>query len=177
MDISMDLAWEILQNYDLGGGCIDLDKIISFICQAYGFGFDELCSKSRKRDRVVARNTAFYLARKHTDLSLVDIGRRFNRKHSTVIKGITSVVQDVARKTRLGNQIARTSASCRLTADPVFPCPENYQGPCAFLKRTGLRRWFIGSGDLGRSADQFSPRTDRAAPSPAFLAWPRWSRS
>ena len=108
MDISMDLAWEILQNYDLGGGSVDLDKIISFICQAYGFGFDELRSKSRKRDRVVARNTAFYLARKHTDLSLVDIGRRFNRKHSTVIKGIASVEQEVSRKTSLGNQIART---------------------------------------------------------------------
>ena len=61
-----------------------------------------------KRDRVVARNTAFYLARKHTDLSLVDIGRRFNRKHSTVIKGIASVEQEVSRKTSLGNQIART---------------------------------------------------------------------
>ena len=108
MDISMDLAWEILQNYDLGGGSIDLDKIISFICQAYGFGFDDLRSKSRKRDRVIARNTAFYLARKHTDLSLVDIGRRFNRKHSTVIKGIASVEHEVARKTSLGNQIART---------------------------------------------------------------------
>lgn len=108
MDISMDLAWDILQNYDLGDPSIDLDKIISFVCQAYGFGFEELCSKSRKRDRVVARNTAFYLARKHTDLSLVDIGRRFNRKHSTVIKGITSVEQEVARKTSLGNQIART---------------------------------------------------------------------
>jgi len=108
MDISMDLVWDILQNYDLGGGSIDLDKIISFVCQAYGFGFDDLCSKSRKRDRVVARNTAFYLARKHTDLSLVDIGRRFNRKHSTVIKGIASVEQEVARKTSLGNQIART---------------------------------------------------------------------
>ena len=108
MDISMDLAWDILQNYDLGDPCIDLDKIISFVCQAYGFGFEDLCSKSRKRDRVVARNTAFYLARKHTDLSLVDIGRRFNRKHSTVIKGIASVEQEVSRKTSLGNQIART---------------------------------------------------------------------
>jgi len=108
MDITMELAWEILQNYDLDGSCIDFDKIISFICQAYGFGFDELRSKSRKRDRVVARNTAFYLARKHTELSLVDIGRRFNRKHSTVIKGIASVEQEVARKSSLGNQIART---------------------------------------------------------------------
>lgn len=108
MDISMDLAWEILQNYNLDCASIDLDKIISFVCQAYGFGFDDLRSKSRKRDRVIARNTAFYLARKHTDLSLVDIGRRFNRKHSTVIKGIASVEQEVSRKTSLGNQIART---------------------------------------------------------------------
>jgi chromosomal replication initiator protein len=108
MDISMDLAWEILQNYNLDSASIDLDKIISFVCQAYGFGFDDLRSKSRKRDRVVARNTAFYLARKHTDLSLVDIGRRFNRKHSTVIKGIASVEQEVSRKTSLGNQLART---------------------------------------------------------------------
>jgi len=38
----------------------------------------------------------------------VDIGRRFNRKHSTVIKGIASVEQEVSRKTSLGNQIART---------------------------------------------------------------------
>lgn len=108
MGISMDLAWDVLQNYDLDHASIDLDKIISFVCQAYGFGFDELRSKSRKRDRVVARNTAFYLARKHTDLSLVDIGRRFNRKHSTVIKGIASVEQEVGRKTALGSQIART---------------------------------------------------------------------
>lgn len=107
-DISMDLAWEILRNYDLDDAAIDLDKIISFVCQAYGFGLDELRSKSRKKDRVIARNTAFYLARKHTDLSLVDIGRRFNRKHSTVIKGIASVEQEVSRKTSLGNQIART---------------------------------------------------------------------
>lgn len=113
MNVSMELAWEILQNYDLDNATMDLDKIISFICQAYGFGFDELRSKSRKRDRVIARNTAFYLARKHTDLSLVDIGRRFNRKHSTVIKGIASVEQEVSRKTSLGNQIARTRASFR----------------------------------------------------------------
>lgn len=108
MEISMDLAWEILQNYNLDSESIDLEKIISFVCQAYGFGLDELRSKSRKKDRVIARNTAYYLARKHTELSLVDIGRRFNRKHSTVIKGIASVEQEVSRKTSLGNQIART---------------------------------------------------------------------
>jgi chromosomal replication initiator protein len=75
---------------------------------AYGISFDELCSRSRKRDRVVARNTVFYLARKHTELSLVEIGRRLNRNHSTVIKGITSVEREIARRTPLGNQLAHT---------------------------------------------------------------------
>ncbi|GAB1411183.1 hypothetical protein MASR1M90_23370 [Desulfovibrionales bacterium] len=106
--ISMDLAWEILQNYELDNPTLNLDQIISFICQAYGIAFDDLRSKSRKKDRVIARNTAFYLARKHTDLSLADIGRRFNRKHSTVIKGIASVEQEVARQSPLGSQIAHT---------------------------------------------------------------------
>jgi chromosomal replication initiator protein len=107
-NISMDLAWEILQNYNLDSPSIDLERIITFVCQAYGFSQDELRSKSRKRDRVIARNTAFYLARKHTDLSLTDIGRRFNRKHSTVIKGIAAVEKEISRKSTLGNQLSRT---------------------------------------------------------------------
>jgi len=108
LPISMDLAWEILQNYKLDNPSIDLDKIISFVCQVYGFGVDDLRSKSRKKDRVLARNTAFYLARKHTELSLEDIGRRFNRKHSTVIKGVASVEQEVSRQTPLGHQLTHT---------------------------------------------------------------------
>lgn len=108
MNISMDLAWEVLQNYKLDSPTLDLDRIVSFVCQAYGLGLDELRSKSRKKDRVIARNTAFYLARKHTELSLADIGQRFNRKHSTVIKGIAAVEQEVTRQTPLGHQLART---------------------------------------------------------------------
>ena len=108
MNISLDLAWEVLQNYKLDNPSLDLDRIISFVCQAYGFGLDDLRSKSRKKDRVIARNTAFYLARKHTELSLADIGQRFNRKHSTVIKGIASVEQEVARQSPLGHQLSRT---------------------------------------------------------------------
>ncbi len=108
VDITTALAWEILRNYEIDSPCLSLDAIISFVCQAYGISFDELCSRSRKRDRVVARNTVFYLARKHTELSLVEIGRRLNRNHSTVIKGITSVEREIARRTPLGNQLAHT---------------------------------------------------------------------
>jgi chromosomal replication initiator protein len=113
-DITTDLAWEILRNYDTDAPCLSLDAIISFVCQAYGISFEDLCSKSRKRDRVVARNTVFYLARKHTELSLVEIGRRLGRKHSTVIKGIASVEQEIARHSPLGRQIAHTLERLRV---------------------------------------------------------------
>lgn len=108
VDITTALAWEILRNYEVDSPCLSLDAIISFVCQAYGISFDDLRSRSRKRDRVIARNTLFYLARKHTELSLVEIGRRLNRKHSTVIKGITSVEREISRRTPLGNQLAHT---------------------------------------------------------------------
>jgi chromosomal replication initiator protein len=86
----------------------DLDQIIDFVCRSYGLSRVQLTSKSRKRQVVMARNTAFYLARQHTDLSLKDIGQSFNRQHSTVIKGITNVEREVNLETPTGRQLSRT---------------------------------------------------------------------
>ncbi|MBI4806529.1 MAG: chromosomal replication initiator protein DnaA [Desulfovibrio sp.] len=106
--ISMEMAWEVLKNYDLDQPVLGLDQIMEFICSAYDIRPDSLVSKSRKRQHVVARNTAFFLARKHTDLSLQDIGERFNRRHSTVVKGITAVERQLSLQTPLGRQIEST---------------------------------------------------------------------
>jgi chromosomal replication initiator protein len=47
---------------------------------------DEICSSSRSRPLVNARQMAMYLCRELTDLSLPKIGERFGgRDHSTVI--------------------------------------------------------------------------------------------
>ncbi len=107
-DITPSLAWDILRNYDVDAPSLSLESIVSFVCQAYQLSFEELCSRSRKRERVLARNTVFYLARKHTELSLAEIGRFLGRKHSSVIKGITAVEREMARQSPLGKQIAHT---------------------------------------------------------------------
>ncbi len=57
---------------------------------------------------MLARNTIYYLARKHTELSLQEIGDKFNRRHSTVIKGITSLEREMQRESSVGRQIANT---------------------------------------------------------------------
>jgi chromosomal replication initiator protein len=87
---------------------MDLQQIVSFICQAYDISAQELSSRSRKKRNVLARNTAFYLARKYTDLSLEKIGKQFNRRHSTVLKGINFVKREISKKTHIGLQLEQT---------------------------------------------------------------------
>jgi len=103
--ISMEMAWDVLRNYELEEPSLGLDEIVEHVCRVYDLKPENLTSKSRKRNFVLARNTAFFLARKHTGLSLQDIGTRFNRRHSTVVKGITAVERQLSLGTPLGRQI------------------------------------------------------------------------
>ncbi|WP_018123506.1 chromosomal replication initiator protein DnaA [Desulfovibrio oxyclinae] len=105
--VSTDMAWEVLENYAIENPSPDYDSIINFVCRYYGLSDLQLKSRSRKRQIVTARNTAFYLARKHTEMSLKDIGERLGRRHSTVLKGITNVEREISVQTPLGRQIEK----------------------------------------------------------------------
>jgi chromosomal replication initiator protein len=111
--ISVDLAWEVLRHYDVAQAPVTIEDIVAYVCDIYRLSPDQLKSKSRKRQYVLARNTAFLLARQHTDLSLADIGTQFNRRHSTVVKGITSLERHLSLKTPLGRELERTIEQMR----------------------------------------------------------------
>lgn len=108
--ITMQMAREIAGNYASSGKRLDLEGIVQYVCEGFGITSDQIRSKSRKRELVTARNTVFYLARKHTELSLEEIGSRFCRSHSTVIKGITTLEREISRESSLGRQMANTIA-------------------------------------------------------------------
>ena len=103
--ITTQMAWEVIVNYAAHSPVLDIEAIIRQVCQGFGLSKEQLVSASRKQEYVTARNTAFYLARKHTDLSLAAIGQLFNRKHSTVMKGITNLEREMSRESSLGRQI------------------------------------------------------------------------
>jgi chromosomal replication initiator protein len=107
-EITTDLAWQALQNYETPTSGPGIDHIMEAVCHTFRLSKEDLSSKSRKRNIVIARNTAFYLARKHTPLSLKEIGQRFNRRHSTVLKGITNLEREIATRTPLGRQVEQT---------------------------------------------------------------------
>lgn len=106
--ITTELAWQVLENYAAQATSPDLERIVTFVCKSYGIDEPELKSKSRSQQTVLARNTAFYLCRKHTALSLAAIGERLGRKHSTVLKGIINVEREINHQTPLGRQISST---------------------------------------------------------------------
>jgi len=107
--IDVGLAGEVLKNYSQPADlAIGLEKIVDFICLNFEISPQQIKSKSRGRGIVLARNTAFFLARKHTDLSLKQIGSHFNRRHSTVLKAITNVEREIRLKTPVGRRISRT---------------------------------------------------------------------
>lgn len=106
--VTLELACEVLSHYDVESPQFSMERIIDFVCDAFNLSPNQLGSKSRQRQIVHARNAAFFLARKYTDLSLKDIGDTFNRKHSTVIKGITNVEREIHMETPTGRQLART---------------------------------------------------------------------
>jgi chromosomal replication initiator protein len=105
--ITLDLAMQVLSNYEMEPNSPDMDQIVKAVCSTFRLNASDLKSKSRKQGIVMARNTAFFLARKYTDLSLKDIGERFNRRHSTVLKGITKVEREISMKTPHGRQLER----------------------------------------------------------------------
>lgn len=106
------------------GGHVDLDLIREVVAAIVGenqmlssatigelvsgqfkVSVEDLRSRSRKRAIAFPRQVAMYLARKYTEESLADIGKAFNRDHSTVLHAIKSVTNQVVRNHSVGAQI------------------------------------------------------------------------
>ena len=116
--ITVSLAQETLKNFINSEVHLDRENILSFVCSAYGLSRQELRSKSRKAQNVLARNIAFFLLREHTEMSSTAIGREFNRQHSTVLNGIAKVERELKAQTASGR--AMENVIQRLCSQPAF---------------------------------------------------------
>ena len=114
--VSEEMAMDVIRAVARTSPSLSLEDVVSLVCRSFDLTPAQLSSKSRRQNLVVARNTAFFLLRKHTDLTLEEIGDRFNRKHSTVIKGITAVEREMSRRSSLGNQIEHAVSNIERSA-------------------------------------------------------------
>ncbi len=70
---------------------VTIEEIQRKVAERYNIRLSEMMSKRRERSVVRPRQIAMFLAKNLTTKSLPDIGRAFNRDHTTVLHGIKAV--------------------------------------------------------------------------------------
>ncbi len=68
-----------------------VEKILMHVSKKYGISIDDIKSKKKTDSIANARHISIYIIRRLTDLSLKDIGKIFDRNHSTVISSINKI--------------------------------------------------------------------------------------
>ncbi len=90
--VTQHLTESILQHYGSVRNQITMDEIIEIVAESFSTSSEYIVGKSRKREIVVARHAAMYLAKEFTHRSLKSIGLHFaGRDHSTVIHAVKAV--------------------------------------------------------------------------------------
>ena len=118
-DTSLELAQNVLQSLLPNGNeaRVTSDLVISVAAEYFDVSPEEICSASRSRPLVTARQTAMYLCRELTDLSLPKIGERFGgRDHSTVIFAVNKVRQQMQERESSFEQVRELTTRIRQQA-------------------------------------------------------------
>ena len=92
---------------DSRGREVGVALIMGEVAQFFDLSLEDLCSQSRTRSLVTARQMAMYLVRELTDLSLPAIGRAFGGKdHTTVMHACSKIAGLMQEKRQIFDQIA-----------------------------------------------------------------------
>ncbi len=105
-DPNMEMVNEVIREI-VGSMTTELtsDAIRDFIAEQFNIRITDLQSKSRKKSIAFPRQVSMYLSRKLTEQALSDIGRSFNRDHSTVLHSIKVISDAVARNGSVRGQV------------------------------------------------------------------------
>ncbi len=91
--ITLQMAQEVMKNSikKVERKTINFDMIVEATAEFYKLNPDVIFSKSRVRDIADARQVIMYLCHKLTSLSSSAIGYKLNRRHATVLHGISAI--------------------------------------------------------------------------------------
>ena len=121
-DASPQLAQMVLKDLfpDAGSSTISVTHIMSETATYFGLTVDDLCSASRTRQLVAARQIAMYLTRELTELSLPKIGQAFGgRDHTTVIHANNKIATLMKERASIYEQIQELTSRIKQAARQV----------------------------------------------------------
>ena len=102
---------------DTGTGVITVATIMAQASDYFGVTMEDLGGASRSRTLVTARQTAMYLCRELTDLSLPKIGQAFGGRDHTTVMHATQKIRGLMRERRsIYNQVQELTNRVRVRA-------------------------------------------------------------
>lgn len=111
--IDLDLAREALghSGNDSHNRVMGVDRILEVVCKHYGVRVTDLNGRRRTQSIVLPRQVAMYLTRRHTPLSLMEIGARFGgRDHSTVLYAVSKIEERMSSAAKFAQLITEFEA-------------------------------------------------------------------
>ena len=110
-EISMEMAKACLGEL-LGGAepvSVTVDKIFSAVFNKYSISKEELIGSKRTKDIAHARHVAIYLIREITEMSFPNLGRLFNRDHTTVMNSCDLITDKIAKNPLFNMELTELS--------------------------------------------------------------------
>ena len=106
-DLSLDDVRHLLESHFSGGPSkrLTIADIQKEVENFYKISHAELIGKKRTRNIIYARQIGIYLCRQMLDLPFNDIGKQFNRDHSTVMYSVTNVEEKMKESRELREEL------------------------------------------------------------------------
>ena len=106
-DISLPDVRVLLENHFLSGANkrLDVASIQKEVERYYKISHADLVGKKRSRNIAYARQVAMYLCRQMLDIPYNDIGKRFDRDHSSVMYSVGQVEEKLTKSRELQEEI------------------------------------------------------------------------
>lgn len=106
-NLKLDDVRTLLENHFTGGPSkrLTIADIQKEVENFYKVSHADLVGKKRTRNIIYARQIAIYLCRQMLDLPFNDIGKKFNRDHSTVMYSVTNVEEKMKENRELREEL------------------------------------------------------------------------
>lgn len=101
-------------------------KIIQIVSEFYNVTPEDILGQCRKRSFCIPRATAIYLARKSTSKGVVELGREFNRDHSSICYAIQNVEAMAALDMLYDQQLLEMEDTIREAFKPRLSIVRNH---------------------------------------------------
>ena len=102
LDMTQDVLKDMLRSYDKR---TTIDEIQKKVAEYFNISVKEMQSSRRARTVARPRQIAMYLAKQLTSRSLPEIGRKFDRDHTTVIHAVRKVEELVLEDSSLAENV------------------------------------------------------------------------